>query len=737
MSGGTTPLKFSATRRLPVIRQTEAAECGLACLAMIGAYYGNETSLSGLRLKHAVSLKGATLKSLIGIADKLNLNSRPLRVDLKSLDRLRTPCMLHWNMNHFVVLKAARRDHCLIHDPARGERRLTYAEVSARFTGIALEITPGSEFTRRKQQRLLRLTDMLGDVSGLKRILAQALLLSLLVQLLVLAAPFYMQLVVDEVLTRFDTDLLLVLALGFGLLMLINEAATALRSHVILYLSSTLGFQMVSNLFRHLLRLPLAWFEKRHVGDIVSRFASTQAIRDLFAEGLVATFVDGCMALSTLLVIFVYSPLLGTVVAGAASLYLALRLGLYGPLRRRHEDRIVAAAREQSTFIESVRGIQSIKVFGHEAQRRSVWRNEYADVVNSNVRIGRLKIGFSAAHGILFGAENILLVYLGALLVVDTRLTIGMLFAIMAYKQQFLDKARMLVERAIEFRLLDLHLERIADIALAKPEHGFDGTSGALPVGRVDNTAAVHLELRDVSFRYAEDDAWVLDHASLSVGRGEMIAITGPSGSGKTTLLKLLLALLEPDQGKLFCDGVALGSYGYGNFRGKVGTVMQGDVLLAGSVENNIAFFDPEPDLAKVQHCAELASIHTDIAAMPMAYNSLVGDLGAAFSAGQQQRILLARALYRDPEILLLDEGTANLDAVTERKVIHILRNLPITRICVAHRESLILAADRIVYLQAGGLREITRANLLESAKRRRENLPAGNNRPANLTTRS
>jgi ATP-binding cassette subfamily B protein RaxB len=734
---GLEKLNLSGRPKLPLVRQSEAAECGLACLAMVAAYYGNKSSLHSLRLAYAVSQKGATLKSLIGVADRLHMTSRALRINLKSLRRLKTPCILHWNMNHFVVLKTAGRDHCLIHDPARGIRRLPYADVSTRFTGIALELSPSAKFTRRRRQPLLSLSDLLGRVSGLSRVLAQTLLLSLFVQLFVIAAPFYMQLVIDEVLPRFDTDLLQVLAAGFGLAMLFNEAAAALRAYVILYLSSTLGFQMVSNLFRHLLRLPLDWFGKRHVGDIVSRFSSTQAIRDLFAEGLVAAVVDGLMALGTLLMIFIYSPLLGAIVAGTALFYLALRLALYRPLRQRHEDRIVAAAREQSTFIESVRGIQSIKVFGHEAQRQSLWHTDYADVVNSGVRIGRLKIGFNAANGLLFGMENILLVYVAALLVVDTSLTIGMLFAIMAYKNQFLDKARSLVERAIEFRLLDLHLERIADIALAAPERGLDGPAAALPDRRNNRTAAGRIELRNISYRYASDDDWVLNDISLSVSAGEMISITGQSGTGKTTLLKLILALFEPERGKLLYDGVALDKLGYGSLRGKVGTVMQGDVLLAGSIADNVSFFDPEADFEKIRHCAELAAIHADIAAMPMGYNSLVGDLGTACSAGQQQRLLLARALYREPEVLLLDEGTANLDTATEGAIIRTLQQLKITRICVAHREAMILAADRIVLLHAGCLHEISRSALLEAGQPQRGELPAGSNRPAILATRS
>ena len=213
--------------------------------------------------------------------------------------------------------------------------------------------------------------------------------------------------------------------------------------------------------------------------------------------------------------------------------------------------------------------------------------------------------------------------------------------------------------------------------------------------------------MQNVSFRYGVADSWVLRDASIVIGRGEMVTILGPSGGGKSTLIKLLLGLFEPTSGSVLVDGLPLQHYGTRRFRRQIGTVMQDDALLAGSIADNISFFDPGADPWKVRACAERACIHSDIAAMPMGYNSLVGDMGGLLSAGQRQRILLARALYRDPGILVLDEGTANLDARTEQDIVKVLHELDITRICVAHRKALITAADRIVVLQNGGLREI------------------------------
>lgn len=702
-------LNFSGRRRLPVMRQTEGAECGLACLAMIAGYHGFEVDLSTLRRRFPVSLKGATLRSLMTTADHLGLAPRPLRVELSGLSRIRAPAVLHWDMNHFVVLREVRGNRLIIHDPARGEHNLTLAEASKHFTGIALELMPAEGFERADLRERMKLTDLWSRSSGIVRAIVQTLLLSIFLQVVVLATPFYMQLTVDEVLTKFDTDLLVVLALGFAMLVVFNAAASALRQYVILYVGNQLGFQMVANLFRHLLTLPLPWFEKRHIGDVVSRFGSTRPIRDLFTEGLVAALIDGIMAVATLVLIFVYSATLGFVVLVALALYLMLRLAYYKPFRLRSEDQIVTQAKEQSTFMESVRGIQSVKLFGREGERQAVWQNKFADSVNTTVRLGKLRIGFETANTLLFGIENVVVIYLGARLVLGGELTIGMLFAFMAYKQQFVDKASGLVEKLIEFRLLDLHLERIADIGLAEREKGLDASSITMP-GEEERELAGALELRDVSFRYAEGEPWVLRHVSLSIAPGEFVVFIGPSGGGKTTMLKVMLGLFEPEEGEVLVDGETMERFGRRAWRAQIGAVMQEDALLSGSIADNIAFFDPEMDMKRVRACAEAACVHPEIAAMPMAYDSLIGDMGTVLSGGQKQRVLLARALYREPRMLFLDEGTANLDPASEARILDLLARLDITRVSVAHREAMLRHADRVFRVEGGNVVEVTPA---------------------------
>lgn len=683
-------LDFSGRGRLPVIRQTEAAECGLACLAMVASFHGHRIDLNTLRRRHPVSLKGVTLRGLIQVAGHMRLACRPLRLDLEHLRHLRLPAILHWDFNHFVVLKAVTRKGILVHDPACGERSYPLAEASKRLTGVALEVSPAEGFSPKDERARLPFSAFWGQARGLAHPLVQIFALSAILEVLVIAAPFYMQITVDEVIARGDADLPVVLALGFGLLALIAAAATALRSQIILVVQNFLHFQIGVRLFHHLLRLPLAWFEKRHVGDVLSRFASIEPVRDLLAEGLIAAVVDGLMALATLLMIFVYSPLLAAVVLLALALYTVLRLGLFHMLRRRSEVVIQNKAQESSTFIETVRGVQSLKLFNRESEREGQWLNRYAEVVNANVRLGRAKITFKTLNDLIFGLENILTVYLAARLALGNALTVGMIFAFMSYKRHFIEKTVMLVEKAIDLRLLGLHLERLSDIALGEPEAGHDR-----PLAYAREIRG-GIELRNVSFRYAETERFVLENVNLTVSPGQFVTIMGPSGGGKTTLMKIMLGLLEPTSGEVLVDGIPLPVVGARAYREQVAAVMQEDQLFSGSIADNICFFESGFDQGWMVECARVAAIHDEIAAMPMAYNSLIGDMGSSLSGGQKQRVLLARALYRRPKVLFLDEGTAHLDVGREREISQALRRLNITRISIAHRPEMAEGTDLV-----------------------------------------
>ncbi|MBR8842597.1 peptidase domain-containing ABC transporter [Pseudoalteromonas sp. JC3] len=695
-------LNISGKLRLPIIRQTEAAECGLASLAMVSNYYGHKVDLATLRRKYTTSLQGMTLRAVMDVAVKMEFTVRPIKAPLELISQVKLPAILHWDMNHFVVLKSVNRNSITIHDPAKGIREFTREEFSKHYTGVALELSPSQRFQKVSEISRLRLSDLWGRIFGLKHNLIQILLLSCIIQAFALVTPFYLQVAVDEVIVKYDIDLLIVLSIGFAVFTIINFISKTMRGHVILYFASMLSFQMASNLFRHVMRLPVDFFEKRHIGDIVTRFGSLEPLTKMLTESLVASVIDGIMAVTTIILMYLYSPKLATIAVIALIIYMIIRLIFYKRFRIAQEDAIASHAKENTTFIESIRGITCIKLFGGEAKREFLWQNHYADKVNSNAKYSKMKIWFDSANTGIFGLEHIILVFIAANLVMSGDFTVGMIFAFMAYKQNFTEKASSLVETLIEFRMLSLHLERIADLAHAEQEKCFDTPL----IEKIPLKGRVSLEA--VSYRYSESTPWVFRNINLFIESGDSVAVIGPSGGGKTTLFKVLTGLFQPDTGEVCLDGIPVKQYGLSSYRSQVGVVMQDDELFAGSIAENISFFDQEIDMELVVEAAKSALIYEEIMQMPMKFESLVGDMGAALSGGQKQRVLLARALYRKPKILFMDEGTAHLDIMTEKLVNQSISSMGITRIFIAHRPDTIRSANKVYEINNGDIREVS-----------------------------
>lgn len=695
-------LGFLTRSRVRLVRQTEIAECGLACLTMVAGFHGLDIDLGTMRRRFAPSLRGVALKSLMGLADKIGLTPRAVKLPLEALGNLHVPAVLHWDMNHFVVLERVSGGMALIHNPDGRSAWLPMAEVSDHFTGAALELRPSDNFERGSQRERLHLTQLWRRMTGMKRALAQVLVLSLVLQAFVLASPYYMQLALDRALPALDHDLLAVLAMGFGLFTLINVAATWLRAFVLLVAGTTLGTTLSSNITRRLLRLPVDWFEKRHTGDILSRFQSVGPIQTMLTQGAVAGVVDGVMALLTLALMIYYSVALAFIALAAFLIYAVVRLVSFSFEREAREAAIVAHGKEQSTLMESLRGITTLRLFGRETLRHALWHTRLIDAVNADVRTARIGIWQSSANTLVFGVENILSIWWAIRMVMDgAGFSVGMVFAYMAYKTQFVTKAASLIDQGIAFRMLGLHLERLSDIALSPEDRGFSARADAETplVGRI--------ELREVFYRYAPSDPVILSGLNLTIEAGEHVAITGPSGGGKSTLVKLLLGFLEPESGEVLIDGLPLARFGLRSFQSQIAAVLQEDSLFAGTLADNIALFDDAVDMDRVMAAAAAAAIHEDIARMPMRYETLVGDMGSALSGGQKQRVLLARALYRQPRILIMDEGTAHLDTVHEQAVNAAISAMGITRIVIAHRRETIQAASRVLVLVQGTLHEL------------------------------
>jgi ATP-binding cassette subfamily B protein RaxB len=696
-------LQLGWRRPLPVVLQTEAAECGLACLAMVATYHGHAVDLATLRRRFAVSAHGATLATLVDFASRLGLASRAVRLEPADLGRLKLPCVLHWSFSHYVVLAKVRRRGVTIHDPGRGARVVSRAEVERAFTGVALELWPAATFEARVPEPAVRLRQLLGRVHGIPRALSQVLLLAAALETFALASPLFTQWIVDHALVTGSAELLAVLALGFGLLVIFEQATAALRSLVLMHFGTSLNVQWRANVFSHLMRLPLPYFEKRHLGDIVSRFGSVDAVQRTVTTAFVEALVDGVMALLLVAVLLWYNTTLAAICLAATGLYALGRWLAQRPLHAAALEQVAGAAKQDSHFLESVRGARAIKLFGRQAERRAAWLTLLVEQVNGGLRVQRLEIALRTANGALFGLENVLVIHTGATLVLGGALSTGMLLAFLAYKRLFATRVSALVDKSFEMRLLRLHGERLADIVLTEPE---ETCSEADRPDRGERERAASVELEGVRFRYGEHEAYLLDGVDLAVAPGECVAIVGASGAGKSTLLHVILGIVKPLAGEIRIAGRPLARLGGAERRRALVGVTQGDCLFAGSIADNISFFDPQAERGRIEECARLAAIDTEVAALPMGYDTPVGFLGSTLSAGQQQRLLLARALYAQPAVLVLDEATSHLDVRRERAVAHALQGLAMTRIVVAHRRETIATADRVVTLERGRLVE-------------------------------
>ncbi len=690
-------------QRVPMILQSEAAECGLACLAMVAGAHGLDTDLLTLRRRFEISSRGATLARLMEIGEACGFANRALRLELDEMPQLQTPCILHWDLNHFVVLTKADAQRITILDPAVGERTLTLQEASPHFTGVALELSPGPSFVKATVKTPFDWKVLFAGHKGLARAFGQMAVLSLVLEVFTILMPMLSQWIVDDVVVTRDAPLLTVLCVSTFLLALMSLVTKLLRGWIVLGTSLSWKLSSSTNVFRYMLKLPLSYFDKRHTGDVLSRFESVNHIQDTLTTHLVEAVLDGAVSLITLGLMFMYSPKLALIVLAVACIYIAMRLAVFGPYRRAAEELIVRGAQAQTFLLETLRGVSAIKFFAKPNWRVGGWMNQQASMVNAHVKQERIAILYQAVNGTVGAVEQALVLYLAAQMIIAEQFSIGMLVAFLAYKGQFLQRANEFIERIINLRLLRLQGDRLADIVLTEPEAP-SPAQAMQQLAALGPDAAMSIELRDVTFRYASDEAPVLNKVSLKLSTGQAVAIVGPSGCGKSTLLKVLSGQVQPESGEVLLNGQPIQRLGAEAYRSVLGTVFQDDQLFSCSIYDNIAMNDVEATPEKVMAAAQKACVHDDIARMPMGYQTLVGSMGATLSGGQKQRVLLARALYKAPRFLFLDEYTSHLDFGTEKLVQESINALGCGRFIITHRQHSLSEGDEVYVLWGGEL---------------------------------
>ncbi|EOL5529166.1 colicin V export peptidase/ABC transporter CvaB [Escherichia coli] len=678
-------------RRVPVIHQTETAECGLACLAMICGHFGKNIDLIYLRRKFNLSARGATLAGINGIAEQLGMATRALSLELDELRVLKTPCILHWDFSHFVVLVSVKRNRYVLHDPARGIRYISREEMSRYFTGVALEVWPGSEFQSETLQTRISLRSLINSIYGIKRTLAKIFCLSVVIEAINLLMPVGTQLVMDHAIPAGDRGLLTLISAALMFFILLKAATSTLRAWSSLVMSTLINVQWQSGLFDHLLRLPLAFFERRKLGDIQSRFDSLDTLRTTFTTSVIGFIMDSIMVVGVFVMMLLYGGYLTWIVLCFTTIYIFIRLVTYGNYRQISEECLVREARAASYFMETLYGIATVKIQGMVGIRGAHWLNMKIDAINSGIKLTWMDLLFGGINTFVTACDQIVILWLGAGLVIDNQMTIGMFVAFSSFRGQFSERVASLTSFLLQLRIMSLHNERIADIALHEKEEKKP------EIEIVAHMGPISLETNGLSYRYDSQSAPIFSALSLSVAPGESVAITGASGAGKTTLMKVLCGLFEPDSGRVLINGIDIRQIGINNYHRMIACVMQDDRLFSGSIRENICGFAEEMDEEWMVECARASHIHDVIMNMPMGYETLIGELGEGLSGGQKQRIFIARALYRKPGILFMDEATSALDSESEHFVNVAIKNMNITRVIIAHRETTLRTVDRVI----------------------------------------
>lgn len=680
---------FAPKYSLPMIFQTESSECGLACISMLASYFGQRIGIRELREIYKLSTAGASIKDLMAATKRIGLRCRPLKVELDDLIHLELPAILHWDLDHFVVLQKISNRGLVVHDPAVGVRNYSKSEIGIHFTGVAIEVKKTRGFVVKNGQQRFTLRQLFEPGVGFYKVMTQVFAISILIQLLSILTPLYLQLIIDQGLNLRDESLVFLLTILFTLAVFAKTIIVYVRSLILLQFSNQFGFQLAESTFHHLIRLPLSYFEKRQMGDIISRFSALENIKQLVTREMIIVVVDGVFSLVTLVLLYSYSPFLCALALVAIGLFCVLRGVSIGQEKTLREEALVASAKQQTSFMGNIRSISTTKINGIEQECEHDWLSSYANSINSAYHLSSFQLSINTVQSLMFGVEHMLTIYFGAMLVFSQALTIGQLIGFIFLKAHFVGSITAMVPKLAELKLMSLELERLSDITLQEKELRKENES------LLQLTYDATLTVKGLSFSYAYNLPNVLSNVNCELGAGESLGICGQSGCGKSTFLKLLLNFEEAESGNILFGGRALSTFSMQDRRGYLAAIMHGETLLSGSLAYNINLSLEEFDGPKLLEVCELVGIADLIRELPMGFSTQIGELGLLFSAGQVQRLLLARALYFKPRILLLDEALSHLSEQAALDLLAMIRESGITLILVSHRTALLRTTDK------------------------------------------
>ena len=699
--------------RFPWVEQSEEADCGAACLAMICKHFGIGLTLGKLREMAQVTTEGSTLASLARVGESLGFATRGMRCTFESLLGFELPFIAHWEGYHFVVVYGISRNHVWVADPARGYSKMSVADFEKGWTGNVLLFSPGTNLaqvaaTASPWVRFARY------LAPFKPVIGYVLLATLIIEILAVVPPVIIQNILDRVVVHSSVSLLNVLIVGLIITQVFSALTTLMRGFLTNYLTRSLDFNMISQFFRHTLLLPLSFFNTRRTGDIFARFQENQTVRSFLTQSTISTLLNVVMVFVFFIVLFLYSVQLTAVLIALIIPMVVLTFAITPKLKDYARKFFYASTDAEAVLMETIAGAETVKGMGIERAMRMRWEKKYANSLDVGYRAQRFEMIFGFVSQLLSAAVTVTVLWLGASMVLANDLSIGQLIAFNMLMGSALSPVMGLIGLWDEIQETAVAMERLGDVLDIEPEEKPQDIDQRIVLPRLRG----EIKVDSVWFRYGGNETpYVLENISLDIEAGQTVAIVGQSGSGKTTLAKLIAGFYPPTEGTIYVDGYDLRSVDKEYYRRQLGYVMQSNLLFAGSVAENIAAGDEEPDYARVVEAARLADAHGFINAMPLGYEQTVGERGVGLSGGQMQRLCIARALYRDPRIIIFDEATSALDSQSESNILKNLQEVleGRTAIVIAHRLSTIMNADSILVLYDGSVVERgTHAELIE-----------------------
>ena len=692
--------RTSTSFRFPFLKQHDESDCGAACLGMICKYYKMPMGLNRLRDMCNVSRDGTSMAALAEAAETLGFVTRGVRTGYEALMRTELPAILHWEGNHFVVLYEINKKDVKIADPGLGIRRLARDEFEKSWTSMSLllEYTDQVAENEPSSSSFKRFLPLIKPYSA---ILVEVLLASLVLSLLGLASPVFTQTIVDQVLVHHDEDLLNLMLAGMVVVALFQMGASTLRAYLIGYMSARLSLTMLSRFYRHLLGLSMRFFALRRTGDLTTRFKENETIQRLFTDTTISAILDFIMLFVYLGLMFYYNWELTLVMLIFVPLSVGLTL-IYTPILKSFSQRAFLARAEQSSvLIDSLHGIDVVKAEAVERVTRWQWEGKFTKEIQIGFRRLKMEMLFGAGGSMINLLSSTMILWYGASLVIDGELSVGQLMAFNALIGNVMGPIMGLIGVWPEVQEARVALDRLNDVYDSKMEDARRRGQG-LRLKDVEG----RLVFEDVFFRYGvgSDEPYVLNNIDLALEPGRKVAVVGRSGAGKTTLVKLVPRLFDPSEGRVLLDGMDVRDFDPHWLRRQVGMVMQDSFLFSGTIAENIAVGEQDADMDRLLEVARLACVHDFVNDMPLGYETKVGEQGIGLSGGQRQRIAIARALYRDPKILIFDEATNALDTDSEGAI---QTNLSLflenrTAFVIAHRLSTVRDADTILVMEKG-----------------------------------